>query len=53
MREANKMNARFTLFVGGDEYKTGMLTLKNMANGEEEKIASDKIKNLISRIKIK
>ncbi|MFC2103350.1 histidine--tRNA ligase [Bacteroidota bacterium] len=53
MREANKMNARFTLFVGGDEYKTGMLNLKNMANGEEEKIASEKIQDLIIRITIK
>jgi histidyl-tRNA synthetase len=50
MREANKMNARFTLFIGGDEFKTGMLTLKNMATGEEEKLSPDKIKELKQKI---
>jgi len=36
MREANKLNSRFVLFVGGDEYKQGNITLKNMETGEQE-----------------
>ena len=39
MREANKMNAKYVLFIGGDEYKEGMMNLKNMSTGEEEKIS--------------
>ena len=41
MREANKLNARYVLFIGGDEYKEGMMNLKNMSTGEEEKISVD------------
>ncbi|MFO7445078.1 MAG: histidine--tRNA ligase [Ignavibacteriaceae bacterium] len=41
MREANKMNARFVLFVGGDEYKTGHMNLKNMSSGEQFPIPLD------------
>jgi histidyl-tRNA synthetase len=36
MREANKLNARYVLFIGGDEYKKGKANLKNMNTGEQE-----------------
>jgi len=36
MREANKYNAQFVLFVGGDEYKSNKLNLKFMETGEHE-----------------
>ncbi len=36
MREANKLNAKFVLFLGGDEYKSGKLNLKNMSTGEQQ-----------------
>ena len=36
MREANKLNARFVIFFGGDEYKKGYLSLKNMENSEQK-----------------
>ncbi len=51
MREANKMNAKFTLFFGGDEYKNGMINLKNMSDGSEEKIALNDFDKLTSKIK--
>lgn len=51
MREANKMNAKYVLFIGGDEYKNGMMNLKNMSNGSEEKIPYSNINQLIERIK--
>ncbi len=38
MREANKLKARFVLFVGGDEYKSGKLNLKNMSTGDQQLI---------------
>jgi histidyl-tRNA synthetase len=39
MREANKLNAKFVLFIGGDEYKQGLVNLKNMTTGVEEKVS--------------
>jgi histidyl-tRNA synthetase len=44
MREANKLNAKYVIFVGGDEYKQGLMNLKNMSTGEEEKISIDLIR---------
>ncbi len=35
MREANKLNASFVLFVGGEEYEKGEVQLKNMKTGEQ------------------
>ena len=52
MREANKLNARFVMFIGGDEYKQGNLNLKNMQSGEEKLFPLDFPEALISRIKI-
>lgn len=51
MREANKLNAKYVLFIGGDEYKQGMIKLKNMATGVEEKVAITEISKTITRIK--
>lgn len=36
MREANKFNSRYVLFLGGDEYASGNLSLKNMQTGEQK-----------------
>jgi histidyl-tRNA synthetase len=44
MREANKMNARYVLFIGGDEYKQGLVNVKNMSTGEEEMISIESIR---------
>ena len=52
MREANKLNARFTIFFGGDEYKNGMINLKNMSGGTEEKISLNSLDQLTSKIRI-
>ena len=51
MREANKLNAKYVLFIGGDEYKQGLMNLKNMSTGIEETIPLTKIEELKSRIK--
>lgn len=38
----------FVCLVGSDEMKSGQLTLKNMASGEQEKISIDKLINKLS-----
>lgn len=39
MREANKLNARYVLFLGGEEYKSGSVNLKNMKSGDQKLFA--------------
>jgi histidyl-tRNA synthetase len=51
MREANKMNAKFTLFIGGEEYTQEMMRLKNMESGKEEKMPLKDLDNLINLVK--
>jgi len=46
MREANKLNARFVIFFGGDEYSSGFLSLKNMKTGEQKQIPMDSLENV-------
>jgi len=36
MREANRANAKNVLIIGGEEYKSGHYTLKNMSSGEQK-----------------
>ncbi|OGU66744.1 MAG: histidine--tRNA ligase [Ignavibacteria bacterium RBG_16_36_9] len=50
MREANKMNAKYVLFIGGDEYKQGLMNLKNMETGEEEKISFNQIREFVAKL---
>lgn len=51
MREANKYNARFVMFIGGDEYKNGEFVIKNMADGTETRIQITESEKIISLIK--
>ncbi|HKI76969.1 MAG TPA: histidine--tRNA ligase [Ignavibacteriaceae bacterium] len=47
MREANKLNSRFVLFLGGEEFKTGKVNFKNMESGEQVQIAIDDTDQMI------
>jgi histidyl-tRNA synthetase len=47
MREANKLKAKYVLFIGGDEYKEGCFNMKNMATGEQNKIPIDKTDSVV------
>ncbi len=52
MREANKYNSRFVLFVGGEEFINGTLNLKNMADGSQQtfdKNSLEEIKNFLRK----
>jgi histidyl-tRNA synthetase len=53
MREANKYNAKFVVFVGGDEFKNGELNVKNLSNGEQQLIKIEdfeKLKSIMGKI---
>lgn len=43
MREANKFNAKFVVFVGGEEYKRNELSVKNLSNGNQQLIKIDDV----------
>ena len=47
MREANKLNAKFVLFVGGEEYSKGEVQLKNMSSGEQQTVNLEDLRQII------
>jgi len=51
MRDANKNNAKFVLFIGGDEFNNGQLILKNMKTSEQRLLSFTDISALIENIK--
>jgi histidyl-tRNA synthetase len=51
MREANKYNARFALFIGGEEFEQGNMNLKNMESGEQQICLLNDINQIINLIK--
>ncbi|MCK9280844.1 MAG: histidine--tRNA ligase [Melioribacteraceae bacterium] len=51
MREANKYNSRFTLFIGGDEYKSGDYLLKDMSEGNQFLFKTSDMQGLIKKIR--
>jgi histidyl-tRNA synthetase len=46
MREANKLNTRYVIFFGGEEYSSGQLSLKNMQTGEQKQILITSLENI-------
>jgi histidyl-tRNA synthetase len=51
MREANKLNARFVLFIGGDEYKSGHCNLKNMSSGDQLQVPLNQLDQILTNLK--
>jgi histidyl-tRNA synthetase len=51
MREANKLNAKFVLFIGGEEYSRGEVQLKNMSDGQQKTFSKDDFQSIISEVK--
>ncbi|MFC0518457.1 histidine--tRNA ligase [Mucilaginibacter angelicae] len=43
MDYANNKNIPYVVVIGGDEMQTGLLTFKDMASGEQEKLTADEI----------
>ncbi|KAF0139448.1 MAG: histidyl-tRNA synthetase [Stygiobacter sp.] len=52
MREANRLNSKFVLFVGGDEFTNGEVVLKNMSNSEQKNISKDNLEEIVKQIKV-
>lgn len=46
MREANKLNSKYVLFVGGEEFTQGNYKLKNMKSGEEKLIPVENLNSI-------
>jgi histidyl-tRNA synthetase len=51
MREANKMNAKFVLFIGGDEYKSGFCNLKKMTTGDQLQVPLVQLDQVLTALK--
>jgi len=51
MREANRLNSKFVLFLGGNEFKRGEVVLKNLADGTQANLELNKLSEIISRVK--
>jgi histidyl-tRNA synthetase len=52
MREANKLNARYVLFLGGEEYKSGKVNLKNMESGQQKEFTLKNVDEMIKNISL-
>ncbi len=50
MREANKLNSEYVLFLGGEEYKSGTVNIKNMQSGEQKKFSLQNIEEMIKAV---
>ncbi|MCF8259668.1 MAG: histidine--tRNA ligase [Melioribacteraceae bacterium] len=51
LREANKNNARFVVFYGGEELAENKIQLKNMTDGEQANISLDSMDSIIEKIR--
>ena len=49
MREANRINAKYVIILGGDEFERGEMILKNMSDGEQEIIKLDSLSGIINK----
>lgn len=51
MREANKLNAKFVLMIGGVEFENGEFVLKNMINSEQINISKNSFEELVNKLR--
>jgi histidyl-tRNA synthetase len=48
MTYADDKKIPFVILIGSDEMESGLLTLKNMKSGEQEKLSSEQIIEMLS-----
>ncbi len=53
MRDANRLNAKYVLMIGGEEFKRGNVVLKNMSTSEQKEVNFSRIENIISLLQNK
>jgi histidyl-tRNA synthetase len=51
MREANRLNAKNVLLIGGDEFAKGEVVLKKMSDGNQKSFGKDEMENIFLSIK--
>lgn len=51
MRTANKLGARYVILRGSDEMRQGVVTLKDMQNGTEEKVSEETVYEKIAHVR--
>ena len=47
MRQANAVGANYTIIIGEDELKDGVVMLRDMSGGEQQRLAFDAALNLL------
>ncbi|MGE5496983.1 MAG: histidine--tRNA ligase [Syntrophothermus sp.] len=50
MREANRLNARFVIILGGEEYSRGELIVKNMSDGSQDVIPVGNLDQIYNKL---
>ncbi len=50
MREANKLNAKFVVFIGGEEFENDKLRIKNMSTGDEQTVPITNVEEITKMI---
>lgn len=50
MREANRLNAKFVMFIGGDEYANDEVVIKKMENGVQVNVLKNDLEKIIETI---
>ncbi|MEK6553310.1 MAG: histidine--tRNA ligase, partial [Bacteroidota bacterium] len=53
MREANRLNAKYVLFIGGEEFSKGEIVLKNMSSSEQKNFSKNDLDKIYMSIKEK
>jgi len=53
MREANRLNAKYVLFIGGEEFSKGEVVLKNMSSSEQKNFSKNDPDKIFVSIKEK
>jgi histidyl-tRNA synthetase len=51
MREANKLNAKKTVLIGGEEFEKGEVVIKNMQSSEQQNIAIEDFDKIVNQLK--
>jgi histidyl-tRNA synthetase len=51
MREANRLNSKFAIIVGGEEYKRGEIILKNLSDGSQRNFQLNQLNEIIDWVK--
>lgn len=49
MRQANSMGANYTIIIGEDELKDGVVMLRDMSGGEQQRLAFEEVLNRLRR----